>query len=187
MAEEPALTNFCTNCGTALPPVGEFCPSCGTRFSAPGPTTAITGRLFGDGPVSLQFLGTGLQALVTFLAAFVLTILFIPYGWGVSLLSGWYVNHLAFSDGRTAHFTGRGSQIWYYIFILIPMIIVGVIPLIGFILNIMIYGRIQLAIVRWFFSNIRLSTGQILEFEGKYWPLIGWYLLWTISVYTIIG
>ena len=30
MAEEPALTNFCTNCGAALPPAGEFCPTCGS-------------------------------------------------------------------------------------------------------------------------------------------------------------
>ncbi len=114
--------------------------------------------------------------------------LIIPYGWAVSLLSGWYVNNLAISDGRTATFTGRGSQIWgYYILIFVLGILLGWIPIVGTIIYLLLTMRIHLAVVRWFFSKISLSTGHILGFDGTYWPFFGWSLLFMISVYTIIG
>lgn len=142
---------------------------------------------YGGGPVFVQFLGTGLQLLVRGIFAVILMILIIPYGWGVSLLSGWYVNNLAFSDGRTANFTGRGSQIWYYIFLLLLTIFLNIIPLIGGILGWLVSMRIELALTRWFFGHIQLSTGQTLRFDGSYWPFVGWNLLWAVSFITIIG
>jgi len=141
----------------------------------------------GGGPINVGFLGTGLQALGNGLLAGILIILIIPYGWGVSLLSNWYVNNLSFSDGRTATFTGRGSQIWYYIFLMLLTSLLNVIPIIGGIIGWLVYIRIQLALVRWFFGHIDLSTGQSLLFLGRYWPFVGWYLLFAVSFLTIIG
>ena len=100
-------------------------------------------------------------------------VLIIPYGWGVSILSGWYVKSLTLNDGRTATFTGSGSQIWYYIFLMLLTIFFNVIPVIGGIIGWLVSLRIQLGLVRWFFSHIELSTGQDLRFEGNYWPFVG--------------
>ena len=136
----------------------------------------------------MAFLGTGFQALGYGLLAAILTILIIPQGWAVSLLSGWYANNLAFSDGRTATFTGRGSQIWgYFILMFVLAILLAWIPVIGNIIYLLLSLRIQLAVVRWFFSHMQLSTGHNLRFEGDYWPFVGWYLLWFVSFITIIG
>ena len=186
MAEESGGQRFCTNCGTQLVPEATFCSSCGTQVGRLE-TATVTMPSFGDGPVNLGFAGTGLQALGYGLWAAILMILIIPYGWGVSVLSGWYVNNLAFSDGRTANFTGRGSQIWYYIFLYILVIFISVIPVIGSIVSWLLSVRIELAVVRWFFSHIELSTGQTLRFDGGYWPFFLWNLLWSVSFITIFG
>ena len=188
MAEEPGGQRFCTNCGTQLVPEATFCSSCGTPVGRPETATVTIPPSFGDGPVNLGFAGTGLQALGYGLWAAILMILIIPYGWGVSVLSGWYVNNLAFSDGRTANFTGRGSQIWgYFILMIVVGIILSLVPLVGTIAAWLISLRLGLAVVRWFFSEIQLSTGQNLTFEGDYWPFVGWNILWVVSIYTIIG
>ena len=186
MAAESGDRRFCTNCGTQLPQEATFCSSCGAQVSVQDSGAVGVGPDQG-GPVALAFLGTGFQALGYGLLAAILMILIIPYGWGVSLLSGWYVNNFAFSDGRTATFTGRGSQIWYYFLIYVLLIFANVIPFIGTIIGWLLALRIQLAVVRWFFSHIQLSTGQSLRFEGGYWLFVGWMLLWIFSIYTIIG
>ena len=187
MAAESGDQRFCTNCGTQLIQGAGFCPSCGTRVSRLDAGAAAAGPGHVGGPVPLAFLGTGFQALGYGLLAAILMILIIPYGWGVSLLSGWYVNNLAFSDGRTATFTGRGSQIWYYILIFLLLIFTNLIPFFGTIIGWLLSLRIELAIVRWFFSHIHLSTGHNLLFKGGYWPFIGWNFLWAVSFLTIIG
>ena len=187
MAAETGGGNFCTSCGTRLIPGAGFCPSCGTRVDGLDAGPAVVRPDHQGGPVALGFLGTGLQLLGTGIVAFILMILIIPYGWGISLLSGWYVKNLSFSDGRTATFTGRGSQIWFYVFLFIFSSILNVIPVIGGIIGWLVSIRLQLGLVRWFSSNIHLSTGHTLGFEGKYWPFVGWYILLTVSVITIIG
>ena len=187
MAQESGDQRFCTNCGNPLVPEATFCSSCGTPVGQPETATVTIPPSFGEGPVNLGFAGTGLQALGYGLWAAILMILIIPYGWGVSVLSGWYVNNLAFSDGRTATFTGRGSQIWYYVFLILLTSLLNVIPVIGGIIGWLVSFRLQLGLVRWFFSHIELSTGQSPRFEGSYWPFVGWYILWAVSFITIIG
>lgn len=187
MATESSGGNFCTNCGTPLIPGAVFCPSCGTRVGGLDTGATVVGPDHHGRPVALRFIGTGLQLLGTGIIAFILMILIIPYGWAVSLLSGWYVNGLTFNDGRTATFTGSGSQIWYYGILTLLTGFLNVIPVIGGIIGWLVTMRIQLALVRWFFSHIELSTGHTLWFEGKYWPFVGWYFLWAVSLITIIG
>ncbi len=187
MAEESGEQRFCTNCGAQLVPRAVFCASCGTRSVGRGDVDAHITPGPADGPVVLRFLGSGLQLLGTGIIAFLLMILIIPYGWGVAMLSGWFVNNLAFNDGRTANFSGRGSQIWYYIFLMLLTSLLNIIPIIGGIVGWLVTLRIQLAMSRWFFSHVHLSTGQTLRFVGAYWPFVGWYVLFTLSFITIIG
>lgn len=187
MVEESGGPRFCTNCGTQLSQGGIFCSSCGTQVGGPGTSNLNIQPVPGDGVVNVGFSGTGLQALGYGLFYYILSILIIPTGWGVSMLSGWYVSNLTFGDVRTANFTGRGSQIWGYYTLLAVMGLLVVIPIAGVITYWFLSMRIQLAIVRWFFSHIQFSTGQNLRFEGSYWPFVGWVLLYSVSFITIIG
>ncbi len=187
MAEALGGPGYCSSCGTQLIQGATFCSSCGAPIGGPAPQTFSAPSVPVGGPVNVGFAGTGLQALGYGLWAGILMILIIPYGWGVSILSGWYVRSLTFSDGRTATFNGRGSQIWFYIFLFILSSLLNVIPVIGGIIGWLVSTRLQLGLVRWFFSNVRLSTGHTLRFDGSYWPFAGWYILWTVSFITIIG
>jgi len=148
----------------------------------------------------IEFTGTGFQALGWGLLAVLLSLLIIPAAWGAVALYRWFVRNLSFSDGTKASFEGRGGQVWGYFVI---GMLLGFVPelsravedpaaslfvSIGLpILLLPISAAIWLRIVRWFFSSIRLSCGTNLNFKGNYGPYLGWMLLVSLSVYTIIG
>ncbi len=148
----------------------------------------------------IEFKGTGFQALGWGLLAFVLSLFVIPAAWGAVPLYRWFVRNLSFSDGTQASFEGRGEQVWGYFAI---AMLLGFVPqlsravedpaasfLVSIGLSILVLpisAVIGLKIIRWFFSSIRLSCGTNLNFKGNYGPYLGWLLLVTLSVYTIIG
>jgi hypothetical protein len=57
---------------------------------------------------SLEFRGTGFQALGWGLLCVVLSLFVIPAAWGLAALYRWLVRNLSFSDGTQASFEGRG-------------------------------------------------------------------------------
>jgi len=148
----------------------------------------------------VEFTGTGFEALGWGLLATLLSLLIIPAAWGVVALYRWFVRNLSFSDGTNATFEGKGEQVWGYFAI---AMLLGFVPqlsravedpaaslLIALglpILLLPISAAIWLRIIRWFFSNIRLSCGTSLNFNGNYGPYLGWMLLVSLSVFTIIG
>ncbi len=149
---------------------------------------------------TIEFKGTGFQALGWGLLAGVLSLFVIPAAWGAVPLYRWFVRNLSFSDGTQASFEGRGEQVWGYFAI---AMLLGFVPQLSravedpaaaslasiglSILVLPISAVIWLKIVRWFFSSIRLSCGTNLNFKGNYGPYLGWMLLVTLSVYSIIG
>ena len=148
----------------------------------------------------IRFTGTGFQALCWGLLAVLLSLLVIPAAWGAVSLYSWFVRNLSFSDGTRASFEGRGGQVWGYFSIgtllgFAPQLsrtvedpTVSLFVLLGLpILLLPISAAIWLKILRWFFSSIKMSGGTILNFKGKYGPYLGWMLLVSLSVYTIIG
>jgi len=100
---------------------------------------------------------------------------------GAVALCGWFVRNLSFSDGTNTSFDGRGGQVRGYFSI---GVLLGLAPqlsravddpaarffvFIGLsILVLSISAAIWLRIMRWFFSNIRLSCGTNLNFKGNY-------------------
>lgn len=148
----------------------------------------------------IEFMGSGFQALGLGLLAVMLSLFIIPAAWGAVALYRWFVRNLSFSDGTQASFEGRGAQVWGYFVI---GILLGFVPqlykalydpaaslfiTIGLpILLLPISAAIWLPIIRWFFSSIKLSCGTNLSFNGNYGPYLGWLLLLSLSVYTIIG
>jgi hypothetical protein len=149
---------------------------------------------------TVEFKGTGLQGLGWGLLAALLSLLIIPAAWGAASLCRWFVRNLSFSDGTHASFEGRGGEVWGYFII---TVLLGLVPqlsrmtedmkasffvAIGLsILLLPITAAVWLKITRWFFSKIKLSCGTDLSFKGRYLPYLGWMLLVSLSVYTIIG
>ncbi len=148
----------------------------------------------------IEFKGTGLQALGWGLIAVILSTFIIPAAWGAVVLYRWFVKNLSFSDGTQASFAGRGGQVWGY-FVL--AILLGFSPTLShnlddpitsivvfwclYFLVIGINVAIQLKILRWFISNIRLSCGTEITFKGSYSQYLGWMLLIILSIFTVIG
>lgn len=149
----------------------------------------------------IKFTGTGFQALGWGLLSALLSLFIVPAAWGAVPLYRWFVRNLSFSDGTKASFEGRGGQIWGYFVIgmllaYVPQQLsravenpaVSLFVLIGLpILLLPISAAVWLKITRWFFSSISLSCGTKLNFKGNYGPYLGWILLVSLSVYTIIG
>ncbi|KAF0109552.1 MAG: hypothetical protein FD147_2199 [Chloroflexi bacterium] len=148
----------------------------------------------------IEFTGTGFQALGWSLYVGLLGIFIIPAAWGAVALYRWLIRNLKFSDGTKASFEGQGGQVWAYFAL---SMLLAYVPQLSrmvddptaslyitfglLILIIPISAMIGLRIMRWFFSNIKLSDGTNLDFKGDYIPYLGWILLVTLSAYTIIG
>ena len=149
---------------------------------------------------SIEFNGTGLQALGWSLYYGFLAIFIIPAAWGAVSLCRWLIRNLSFDDGTRVSFEGQGGQVWYYFAL---SMLIGYVPLLsrmakdpeispylGYGLSILILpisAAIGLRIMRWFFANTRFSDGTNLKFKGNYSPYLGWLLLNSLSALTIIG
>lgn len=189
MNKQDIGVKLCPSCNAFQDAKKTECPNCGYDLT----NVAIEGR-------RIKFKGTGLQALGWGLVAIVLSLLIIPAAWGAVALYRWFVRNLSFSDGTQASFIGRAGEVWGYFVI---VMILGFVPQlsraiedptvslfisIGLpILLLPISAAIWLKIIHWSFSSIRLSCGTSLSFKGNYGPFLGWMLLVTLSVYTIIG
>jgi hypothetical protein len=135
----------------------------------------------GTNQVTLQFKGTGLQALGWVLVATMLTVLIIPAAWGAVALYRWFIRSLSFSDGTEASFEGRGREVWGY-FVVIALLSFAPLlyPLIKgpdastavriglSIVLLPLNVAIWLIIFRWFFASVKLSCGTSLKFKGRY-------------------
>jgi Tol biopolymer transport system component len=148
----------------------------------------------------ISFTGTGFQALGWSLYSNLLSIPIIPAAWGAAALYRWLIRNLTFDDDTKASFEGQGGQVWGY-FALSALL--GYVPLLfrtaedtttisfisfGFsILMLPISAALGIRIMRWLFANIKFSDGTNLNFIGSYAPYLGWLLLNSLSVFTIIG
>lgn len=147
--------------------------------------------------INIEFKGTGLQALGYSLIVIALTVLIIPVAWGAVLFYRWFVRNLSFSDGTQASFKGKAKEVWGYFVILAILNILPkfidepgaefIVPVMCSILLMPLTVAIGLKIMRWFFANLKLSDGTNLAFNGRYGQYLGWSLLVTLSIYTIIG
>ena len=168
---------MCAQCGTGLSPGDFFCSGCGTPV--PG------GRH--EGWVTLEFRGTVSQAYIWVTWFVLLSLLVIPTGWGIASLARWYVRNLGFSDGSRAWFEGTGWQIWWYYVVLGVLGVLRRYYLVVFLPSIFAEAWVNLTVLRWFVGNTRLSSGAGARFTGSYWPFLGFSVLLTLSIFTIIG
>jgi len=147
----------------------------------------------------LQFKGTGFQALGWVLLSFVLGILVVPAGWGAAALYRWGVRSLSFNDDTKASFVGRGREVWWQFALLA---VVGYLPHLSRFLDdelertlvsiglsfclLPLSTELWLRVIRWVAAKLRLSFGPGLQFEGEYFPFLGWMVLFTLSSMVLI-
>jgi hypothetical protein len=138
--------------------------------------------------VTVSFTGTALPLFGRALLAGILQFLVIPTPWVMAALYRWIVEHLSLSDGTRTTFSGKGADIWP-IFMLIGLsAYVGFIPVPFLSLLLLpITLLLGITVLRWLVRSVSLSCGTALSFAGTYWQYLGWCLLISISVFTIVG
>ncbi|HEY1749362.1 MAG TPA: DUF4339 domain-containing protein [Xanthobacteraceae bacterium] len=115
-------------------------------------------------------------------------LLVVPSPWAMTSFYRWFVAHLHVPGHQRVAFAGKPEDIWYIFMINALLAYAGVIhqylPLVAFFLG----PLFLLIIARWFIRNL-IWDGQTgpLRFTATYWPLLGWNLLFIISIFSIIG
>jgi len=191
----------CPNCGLVNPENAQRC-DCGHDFTSSQLEEVDADRGPSTGKVSLAFEGGALKLAGRGLIAVVLSALIIPAAWGAVFLFRWVVENLSLSDGTKASFVGRGKDIWGYFVIValagaVPQVLSGVfrdnsgtevLVLWGAILLLTpVTVAVYLKIFHWLLSNIKLSCGTNLSFEGRFGAYLGWVVLLYVSLFTIVG
>lgn len=115
-------------------------------------------------------------------------LLIVPAPWAVTSFYRWFVEHLHVPGHQRVAFAGQPGDIWY-IFILNALLgYAGVVNSYLPLITIVLTPLFLFIITRWFVRNL-IWDGQAapLRFTATYWPMLGWYLLVIISVFSIIG
>lgn len=141
----------------------------------------------------LRFVGGALPFFGRYLAASLGSILIIPAPWLGAWLLRYIFEKIEVEDGTEITFEGRAGEIWLPIMLMVVLLFGGAVP--GLppeikasmpLLLIPIDVFILMYIVRWYVRATRIN-GTSLTFEGCYWSFLGYYLLFFVSIFTIIG
>lgn len=177
------------------------CPQCGKCFKVSHQNAGKKGRctcgmhvqipdskLEIPSTVTVSFMGTALPFFGRVLLAILSEVLIIPAPWVRASLYRWIVEHLSLSDGTCMTFSGKGSDIWP-VFMLSGFVgWLGLLPLEGMnMLSSLLQLILWLTIVRWIVRNISISNCRDFSFAGKDTQLLGWRLLFALSVITLVG
>jgi hypothetical protein len=149
-----------------------------------------------DAPIGPLSLEVGVWAL--FWRAIVLSfaqLFVIPYPWVATMFMRWFVERISLPGGRRVALVGKVEDAWwiFILYALCPLVVVALLVygahstqllvLITFLS--ILFGWM---IVRWVFANLVWDgQGEPLRFTGNYWTLVGWFVLYIFSIFTIIG
>jgi hypothetical protein len=161
--------------GSGLPPI-----------SQPGGPLVSAGGYSG-GPLSID---VGTWSLFGRSLLFVIgELLVVPAPWTATGFYRWMASRLHIAGRPNLGFTGQVGDIWYVFVALGLMSYAGLTgsSYLPYIL-IPVQAFLSWMVVRWLAANLS-SNGERLpiEFKGSALGYVGWYLLMTISVITIIG
>ena len=166
---------------------GLFSPSSGPpALSQPGGPLVSAGGYSG-GPLSID---VGTWSLFGRSLLFVIgELLVVPAPWTATGFYRWMASRLHVPGRPNLGFTGQVGDIWY-VFVLLGLCAYSGFSGYSYIQLILLPVQAFLSwmVIRWLAANLS-SNGERLpiEFEGSALGYIGWYLLMTISVITIIG
>jgi hypothetical protein len=149
---------------------------------------AVTaGGRYGGGPLSLDvgvwpLLGRSLLLVIGL-------VLVIPAPWVATSFYRWIVPHIRVPGRPNLAFTGQVGDIWW-VFVLLGLCTYG--GATGYnsvqLVLLVVQAYLSWMTLRWLASNLSSNGAKLpIEFKGSVIGYIGWYLLLTISVITIIG
>ena len=167
-----------------LMPGGSGPPS----ISQPGGPPPVGAASYSGGPLSIDF---GILDFTWRSLVLVIGLIFIiPAPWVLVWYTKWIVSCVRVPGRPNLSFTGEAMTIvpWYFGAV---VLVVGVsLTGIQLLSNLMLFVYIALywLLLRWFVANLA-SNGQALglSFSGSFWAYLGWSVLATISVITIVG
>ena len=144
----------------------------------------------------LYFSGNALPLFGRYVFAFLASTLVVPAPWMAAWFSKWFVDQTEVKDGTKLSFEGTGGEIWLPVVLVIllgwfsnlpwPEVdppLLAMRPLLLIPINILLY----LLIFRWFVASVRFNGSRQVSFIGSYWPYLGYYLLYVVSMVSIIG
>ncbi|MCF2521317.1 DUF4339 domain-containing protein [Bradyrhizobium sp. G127] len=116
-------------------------------------------------------------------------LLVIPAPWVAASFYGWVISRVHVPGRGQLGFTGKPLDIWY-VFVALALLTyvgqsgIGYIELLVFPLQ----AFLSWLSLRWVIANISAQGQPLgLSFTGNAWTYIGWYLLFYLSIITIIG
>jgi hypothetical protein len=147
-----------------------------------------------DAPIGPLSLEVGVWALFWRSIVLGLSLLVVvPFPWIATMFMRWFVERIALPGGRRVAFVGKVVDFWWMLMLYalclpaaVALSIYGFSLLYWFVIIISIFFVLQ--ILRWFFANL-VWEGQRepLRFTGGLPALIGWALLYPLSLLSIIG
>ena len=141
----------------------------------------------------LRFVGKPFPLVGRYLAAGLGSVFVIPAPWLGAWLLHWLADQTEVEDGTELTFEGRAGEIWLPIILYVVLGFAGAVP--GLppgiqmsmpLLMIPVGVFLLTLIIRWLVGAGRVN-GSSLTFVGSYWSLLGYYLLYFVSIFTIIG
>jgi len=190
------------------------CPHCAAVLPEASPVCAACGRLVETVSriVRLEFLGTGLETAGWIVLCVIGAVLIVPMPWVLAAMGRWFCRKVEASDGTTAEFTGTGGAIlpWWLLYIIAIAIAQSILKgkveirlglsfhldfppfhswqdLMRSLALTAISAAFAIQAIRWAVRHVRLSSGLALDFTGEYHGLLGWCLLYELSLLTIVG
>jgi hypothetical protein len=114
--------------------------------------------------------------------------LIIPSPWTTTSFFRWFVGHIQLPRGEQAAFSGKPGDIWYIFMLNALCSGAGAIHNAAPLVLMPLTTLFSLIILRWVIRNLDWQGRSApLRFVGGYWALLGWSLLFVLSVVTIIG
>jgi hypothetical protein len=186
----------CNSCGATVETGAVFCHLCGAPVGA---APAAVGEPASAGPLRLSLEAS---ALGLFGRSFLMALSFpfvIPVPWVISWFTGWLAGEVRASNGETFRFSGTAANVWKIIalYVLVYAVAFGT----GLardendgpfwiyfpsLLSHLVMLALGWMFTRWTINHLELN-GRQWRFDGSVWGFIGWNLLVSVSILTIIG
>jgi len=175
----------CPKCAWPLYGVPPLCPGCGYPI------------LEDDRTVRLAFEGDAIEFGGWVLLSILSAIVVVPLAWTLAAAGRWFCRNIRLVGDLTVAFAGTGPEIlgWIVLSFLLslpidvvqavhgPTFLLVIFAIVAFFLQ----PLIHLLILRWIVDKLELNRGPRLHFDGTYATYLGYHVLISLSIITVIG
>ena len=186
----------CNSCGATVETGTVFCHLCGAPVGA---APSAVGEPASAGPLRLSLEASALGLFGRSLLMALSFPFVIPVPWVISWFTGWLAGEVRASNGENFRFSGTAANVWKIIalYVLVYAVSFGT----GLardendgpfwvyfpsLLSHLVMLALGWMFTRWTINHLELN-GRHWRFDGSVWGFIGWNLLVSVSILTIIG